>query len=132
MKITEVYIDSSGRMVLPKKARELCRITPDEPLEVLIEGCRIVIQPAKKVGGIISVEGIAVFSGEGSFSAQEALDQARLERDDHISQQHWTGHEKLQESAPEYSVKPKANTAGKIKTSKTHRSKGKTLKGNKT
>lgn len=80
MKIGKLNVDKAGRIVLPKKVRELFKLREGEALEVHLEGLRLIIQPVSRSGLLVKQDGILVFQGGEPFGDEDLSQRDREER----------------------------------------------------
>jgi AbrB family looped-hinge helix DNA binding protein len=77
-----ITIDGAGRVVIPKALRTRLRLDPGRRLRVLLEGGRIVLEPADEVSKPVEVDGLLVIRGKlrGPVPDHRALREAHLQR----------------------------------------------------
>jgi AbrB family looped-hinge helix DNA binding protein len=80
-------LDGTGRVVIPKGMRDELRLEPGDTLRVESDGERVTLCPVRPESPMRKKNGIWVFRGGGSISAEEVdrvLQRQRRERNDQL------------------------------------------------
>ena len=80
MKIGEITVDASGRIVLPKSAREAANLSPGDSLSIELVGTKIILEIASSNKGLKQDGSVLVFVGDEPFDGRQALEQVRQDR----------------------------------------------------
>lgn len=78
-------LDKYGRVIIPKKLRELLGITANTNLSIREEGNRIIIEPIVDKTNIIEKDGILVYTGNLDIDPDEWIKHLRNKRVETLS-----------------------------------------------
>jgi AbrB family looped-hinge helix DNA binding protein len=83
---TELTIDSSGRLVLPKAVRQALGLKPGDSLKVETEEDRVILSPVRDRAGLQKEHGVWVYrSGTSTdVSVVELIEQQRKRRAEEV------------------------------------------------
>ena len=82
--IMTTTLDKYGRILIPKRLRELLRITPQTQLVITEEGNKIIIEPVSEENPYEEKDGMIVFVGELEVEYESLVEQERKRRDEQI------------------------------------------------
>lgn len=77
-------LDKYGRILIPKRLRELLRITPHTQLVISEKGNKIIIEPVSAENPYEEKDGMLVFVGELEVGYESLIEQERKRRDEQI------------------------------------------------
>lgn len=77
-------LDKYGRILIPKRLRELLGITPNTQLVITEEGNKIIIEPVSEENPYEEKEGMLVFVGELEVEYESLVEREREDRNDKI------------------------------------------------
>jgi AbrB family looped-hinge helix DNA binding protein len=83
---TELTIDSSGRLVLPKAVRQALGLKPGDRLKIETEEDRVILSPVRDRAGLQKEHGVCVYrSGTSTDSSVvELIEQQRKRRAEEV------------------------------------------------
>ncbi|MCO6478396.1 MAG: AbrB/MazE/SpoVT family DNA-binding domain-containing protein [Phaeodactylibacter sp.] len=77
-------LDKYGRILIPKRMRELLGITPQTQLVITEEGNKLIIEPVPEENPYEEKDNMLVFVGELESAYERLIEQDREERDNKI------------------------------------------------
>lgn len=77
-------LDKYGRILIPKRLRELLGITPQTQLVITEEGNKLIIEPVPEENPYEEKDNMLVFVGELESAYEHLIEQDREERDNKI------------------------------------------------
>lgn len=80
MKLGEVTLDKSGRVVFPKAAREAAKLLPGDSLVISLEGNRLVLELLVDKRALRKDGSVLVFDGGSSFDGSGLVEGERSDR----------------------------------------------------
>jgi len=77
-----LFVDKAGRLVLPKSVRQLLRVTPETPLELVRKGDGVLLRRVEERPAMQQLDGLWVHQGtpEPSANWADPVEQQRDER----------------------------------------------------
>lgn len=82
-----IEIDKAGRIVVPKKIRDVLHLRPGDKLDVEVDGEKMTLAHHRTGKGLYEKDGWLVYDSGVPMSVEEArrlVDDAREERDAHL------------------------------------------------
>lgn len=81
----QTSVDKFGRVLIPKPVRDELGLSPDMPLELVLEAGAVTIKPILEQPLLVSEAGVLVYNGQPDGDMEQAHQQLRASRIDKLS-----------------------------------------------